>query len=161
MAQRGRKTKYDEYVKPYLEDIKRWIRSGATEEQICEALGIAVSSFNLYKGKYVELSEAIHTGRQTVILDLKGALYKRAMGYRYSEARAVMKDGVIVSQERYEKEMPPDTKACEMLIRNYDKQWRDKDAISTDFKRQEMELKKAIAEANNFDLTIKEDRSNE
>ena len=153
MASRGRKNKYDSYVKPRLEEIKRWSAAGATEKEICTALGIAVSTFNDYKTKYSELSETLRAGRQTVILEVKAALYKRATGFEYEE-KVGRKKGDDVQTEVYQRYCPPDTTAAAMILRNYSEEWRDKDKQSTEFKRQEIEIKKALAEANNFDVSF-------
>lgn len=152
MATRGRKPKYDSYIKPHLEKIKDWAAAGATEREICDALGVSVSAFNDYKNKYSELSDALRTGRQNVVLNIKAALYKRALGFDYEEkiGRNSEKNGV--STEIYQRYAPPDTTAAAMLLRNYDKTWRDKDKQTADFKAQELEIKKALAESNNFDV---------
>jgi hypothetical protein len=152
MAKRGRKCKYDEYVKPMLQQIESWARSGATEDEICTALGIAKSTFYEYKNKYSELSNALRAGRQSVVLDIKAALLKKAVGFEYEEKRGVKKGGELVTTEVYKRYSPPDPTAATMLLRNYDPEWRDKDAATTDFKQQELEIKKALAEANNFDV---------
>ncbi len=146
----GRKSKYDEYVKPYLNQISEWKKSGATDEEISVALGIALSTFSDYKNKYSELSDALRTGKQTVILNVKAALYKKAIGFEYEEKRGVKKGDKVVSTEIFKRYSPPDTTAAAMLLRNYEEEWRDKDSVQTDFKRQEIEIKKALAEANNF-----------
>ncbi len=146
----GRKSKYDEYVKPYLNQITEWSRSGATEKEICTALGIALSTFYEYKNKYSELSDALRTGRQSVVLDIKAALFKKAIGFEYEEKRGVKKGDKVVSTEIFRRYSPPDTTAAAMLLRNYDDEYRDRDSAQTDFKRQEVEIKKALAEANNF-----------
>ena len=148
----GRKSKYDSYVQPHLKQIAEWKRSGATDEEIAVALGVAVSTFSDYKNKYSELSEALRAGKQTVILNVKAALYKKAIGFEYEEKRGVKKGDKIVSTEIYKKYSPPDTTAAAMLLRNYDEAYRDKDSVQTDFKRQEIEIKKALAEASNFDV---------
>jgi hypothetical protein len=152
----GRKSKYEEYVQPYLNQITEWARSGATEKEISDALGVALSTFSVYKNEYSELSDALRTGRQTVILNVKAALYKKAIGFEYEEKRGVKKGGKIVSTEVFVKYSPPDTTAAAMLLRNYEEQWRDKDSVQTDFKRQEIEIKKALAEANNFDVVFED-----
>lgn len=148
----GRKSKYDEYVKPYLNQIAEWKKSGATDEEIAVALGIAVSTFSDYKNKYSELSEALRTGKQTVVLNIKAALYKKAIGFEYEEKRGVKKGDKVVSTEIYKRYSPPDTTAAAMLLRNYDEAYRDKDSAQTDFKRQEIEIKKELAKASNFDV---------
>ena len=154
MAQRGRKGKYNDYVKPRLEEIRRWASAGATEKEICVALGVSVSSFNEYKNKYSELSETLRTGRQTVVLNIKAALYNRAIGMTYEEkvGRESEKNGV--STEIYQRFAPPDTTAAAMLLRNYDKDWRDKDKQTADFKAQELKIRKALAESSNFDFKL-------
>lgn len=154
MARAGRRSKYNEYVKPHLKQIEKWARAGATEEEICRALGIAQSTFYEYKKKYSELSNALRAGRQCVVLDVKAALLKKALGFEYEEKRGVKKDGEIVSMEVYMRYSPPDTTAAAMLLRNYDEDWRDKDSASTDFRKQEIEIKKALAEVNNFGLEL-------
>jgi hypothetical protein len=151
---RGRKSKYESYVKPMIPKIEGWVRSGATEAEICQALGIAISTFNDYKKKYSELSGALRAGRQSIVLDIKAALLKKALGFEYEEKRGIKKDGKITSLEINTRYAPPDTTAAAMLLRNYDKEWLDKDATTTDFKQQELELKKALAEANNFDFEL-------
>lgn len=151
MAQRGRKPKYDSHVKARLDDVKRWAAAGATEAEICFALGVSVSSFNLYKSKYSELSETLRAGRQNVVLEIKAALYKKAVGFKYEEKVGRMK-GDDVQTEIYERYSPPDTTAAAMLLRNYSDEWRDRDKQTAEFKRQEIEIKKALAESNNFDV---------
>lgn len=150
----GRKSKYEEYVQPYLNQITEWARSGATEKEISDALGVALSTFSVYKNEYSELSDALRMGRQTVILNVKAALYKKAIGFEYEEKRGVKKGDKVVSTEIFKRYSPPDTTAAAMLLRNYEEQWRDKDSVQTDFKRQEIEIKKALAEANNFDVVF-------
>ena len=152
MAKAGRKSKYDEYVKPFLKQITDWARSGATEKEIADALGVALSTFSDYKNKYSELSDALRAGRKAVVLNVKAALYRKAIGFEYEEMRGIKKDGKVVSTEIFKRYAPPDTTAAAMILRNYEDEWRDKDSAQTDFKRQELEIKKALAEANNFDV---------
>lgn len=152
MTKAGRKSRYDEFVKPYLNQITEWARSGATEKEICDALGVAQSTFYEYKKQFSELSNALRTGRQTVILNVKAALYKKAIGFEYEEMEGVKKEGKVVSTRIFKRYSPPDTTAAAMLLRNYEEEWRDKDSVQTDLTRQEIEIKKALAEANNFDV---------
>lgn len=146
----GRKNKYEQYVKPHLNQILEWTKSGATEKEICTALGIAVSTFNEYKKMYSELSDTLRAGRQNVVLNIKAALLQRALGYDYEERKGVQRGGQTINVEIYKRHVPPDTTAAAMLLRNLDDGWRDKDAATTDIKQQELDLRKAIAEAQNF-----------
>ena len=153
MAARGRKPKYETHVKRRLDDIKRWAAAGATEAEICAALGVSVSSFNLYKTQYSELTDTLRAGRQTVVVEIKAALYKKALGFKYQEKVGRSK-GEDVQTEIYERYSPPDTTAAAMLLRNYSDEWRDKDKQTAEFRRQEIAIKKALAESNNFDVNL-------
>lgn len=154
----ARPSKYDTEIKPYLDDIKEAVKSGATVEEIGKAFNISTSTIYKYKKEKKEFSDAFAHGRAKVIIDIKGALLKKALGYDYEEEKRVGrkdKDGEnIILIEKYKRHSPPSETAAAMLLRNYDSEWLDRDNVSTELKRQEMELKKAIAESNNFDLDI-------
>lgn len=154
----ARPSKYDTHIKPHLADIKKAVESGATDEEIATSLGVAPSTLYKYKAEKKELSEAFAHGREKVVFDIKAALLKKALGFEYEEERRVGKkdkDGEhVVMVEKYKRYCVPSETAAAMLLRNYDKTWLDRDTTSTDLKKQEMELKKAIAEATNFDLDI-------
>lgn len=156
----GRPSKYETDVKPHLDEVRKAVEAGATNEEVAKALGINVSTLCAYKVKFKEFSDAFTRGREQVIFDIKAALLKKALGYEYEEEKRVGKkdkDGEnIVCFERYKRHMPPSETAAAMLLRNYDKEWLDKDNTSTDLKRQEVELRKAVAEATNFDLDLKD-----
>ena len=146
----ARKSKYEEYIKLFLKDITEWSKSGATDNEISNALGVGRSTFAEYKNRHPELRDALRVGRQNVVLNIKASLYKLATGFKYEEKKGVRKNGEITNIEIYERYCPPNERAAAMLLRNYDKTWVDKDNATTEFKKQEMELKKKIAEANNF-----------
>lgn len=148
---RGRKCKYDEYVRPFIPKIKEWAASGATEKEICIALGVGLSSFYEYKKAFPELAKALRTGRQPVILNVKAALYKKAVGFTYEEKKGVKKGSETVGVEVYQRQCLPDPVACAMILRNYDPEWSDKDSKTNDFKKQELDIKKAMAEESNWD----------
>ena len=150
----ARKSKYETYVKPLLPNITEWARSGATLKEIATACGVAESTFCDYQNKYPELTEALRVGRQNVVLEIKAALYKKAIGFEYEEKRGIQKDGKTVSVEVYKRYSPPDTTAAAMMLRNLDEEWRDKDKVQTDFKHKEIEIKEALAKANSFDYEL-------
>lgn len=161
-AKRGRKSKYDECVKPYIADIKKAVESGATLDEIAVALGISKSTLCTYKNEKKELSDAFARGRAYIVFDIKAALLKKALGYDYEEEKRVGrkdKEGEnIVLVEKYKRHQPPSETAAAMLLRNYDENWLDKDNVSTQLRQQELNLKKAVAKANNFDLDLNFDK---
>ena len=156
MAKTGRKSKYDTEIKPHLEEIKQAVRNGATVDEIANALGIAKSTLYKYKAEKAELSDAFTHGRAKVIIDIRAALLKKALGYEYEEKKQYVRkdeDGnPVVYTEITTKHQPPSETAGAMLLRNYDEKWLDKDNVTMQLKQQELELRKMIAESNNFDL---------
>lgn len=154
----GRPSKYDTEIKPHIEEIKKAVSAGATVEEIASAFNIAVSTLHRYKNEKKELKDAFTRGRDKVVIEIKAALLKKALGFDYEEEKTVArydKDGEsIVLIEKYKRQCLPSETAAAMLLRNYDKDWRDNDSNTAELRKQEAELRKAIAEANNFDLNI-------
>lgn len=154
----GRPSRYDSEIKPHLDEIRNAVEAGATDKEIADAFGISVSSIYEYKKKYPEFSKAFTRGREKVVFEIKAALLKKALGFKYEEEKRVGrkdKDGEnIILVEKYTRYSVPSETAAAMLLRNYDETWRDNDKASAEIKRQEADLRKAIAEASNFDLEV-------
>lgn len=154
----GRPSKYETEVKPHLKEIENAVRSGATDQEIANAFGISVSSIYEYKKKHKEFSAAFVRGRARVVFEIKAALLKKALGFEYEEEKRVGRKDKggenIILVEKYRRYSAPSETAAAMLLRNYDENWRDNDKASAEIKKQETELRKAIAEANNFDLNL-------
>lgn len=150
----GRPSRYDSEIKPHIAEIKKAVEAGATVEEVAKAFGIATSTLHKYKAEKKELKDAFARGREKIVFEIKGALLKKALGFEYEEEKKVGKKDKngeqIILVEKYTRYSVPSETAAAMLLRNYDKEWLDKDITSTELKRQEMELKKAIAESNNF-----------
>ena len=147
----GRKVRYDTYVQPHLEKITEWIRT-KSEKQIAGMLGIAESTWHLYKTQHPELVEAIVKGRQDLVSDVKSALIERAIGFEYKEEKQYIKDGkdgITTYTEITSKRALPDVAACNSILQNLDKDWY-RDKAQARLREQEFELKKKIANANNW-----------
>lgn len=155
---RGRKSVYETHIQPHLDDIKKAVSAGATISEIAKALDVAESTLNKYKAEKKELADAFARGREKVVIEIKAALLKKALGFNYDEEKRVGrkdKNGEnIILVEKYTRYCPPSETAAGMLLRNYDKEWRDTDSNSVEMRQQEHDLRKAIAEANNFDLNL-------
>lgn len=154
----ARPSKYETEIQPHIEEIKKAVATGATIEEIAKALDIAPSTLYKYKATKTELKEAFARGRDKIVFEIKAALLKKALGFQYEEEKVVAKkdkDGEnIVMVEKNKRYCPPSETAAGMLLRNYDNEWLDRDNTTTNLRIQEMDLKKAIAESNNFDLDI-------
>lgn len=63
MSEEKETKRYQERVKPRLDEIKAWARDGITEEAIAKLLNIAYSTFRQYKQQYSALSAALTPAR--------------------------------------------------------------------------------------------------
>lgn len=154
----GRKNNYLDLVEPRLKDIEKWVQNDMSDDNIAKNLGISLRSLYEYKGKYPQLSQIYTRARAKMVEDVKSALLKKALGFEYKEEkRTARKDKngeTIVFVEEYKKYSPPSETAAAMLLRNYDKTWTDADNATVRLRKEAQDLKKAIAEATNFDLNI-------
>ena len=151
---RGRKSKYSTEVEPYLDKIREWASDGATEKEICGVLQISTSTFYEYKNKYSELSRALKKGRKELVLEIRGALKKKALGFTYEESKQYIsedQDGKKkIHTEKYKKYSPPSEAAGNMLLKNYDETWISTSPELLKLREQELELKKLQMENNEW-----------
>ena len=155
MAGRGRKGIYELKIKPRFSDIEKWLKGGATEKQVSQALGIAYSTFNKYKAMHEEFDTLVRTvDRSEIILDLRSALLKKAMGFTYEEKKQYIKRDEDGNQNTYTeittKYSLPDVAAINLALKNYDTDNWANDPAQLELKKQELELKKQQLEKDNW-----------
>lgn len=121
-----------------------------TEKQIARRLGVAYSSWCLYKNDYPELSETIKKGRQNLVTDLKSTLIEKAKGFQYTEKKVIKQDGVVVREEIYTKSSLPDVAAINLLLKNYDAENWSNDPAVLELRKKELELKEKQFENNEW-----------
>ena len=138
------KTKYENIVAPNLSLIERWKRNGASEEEIAKRLGIAYSTFNLYKCQKSELSEALKKGAEIIDTEVENALLKRALGYDYDETTQERNEnGELIVTKVVTKQVAPDTTAQIFWLKNRcPDRWRDKTQVETSISNENKELMK-------------------
>lgn len=156
MAQKGRRSKYATNVAPYLDKIREWRKTGATVEQICEVLDISVSSWFEYLKQYNEFSEATKKGQIEFCMELRGELAKLATKHTLeTKKQYIKKDEVTGNKTQYTeittREVDADKGAIHMLLKNLDPNWHE-DPDALEMRKQEHELRRQIAESNNFDM---------
>jgi len=157
---KARKSKYDAYVKPYLEKVEQLCREGVTEADIARKLGVSHNAWNDYKNKYPELVEAIRNGRASLVSDAMNSLVKRALGYTVTETKKTIvkvydKDGHYLRDDVAQviettKHIPAEVAAICALLRNYDRPhitqreeaWANSDQYCIENKKAEKALKK-------------------
>lgn len=72
--------------------MKKWRELGATDKEIAENLGISQSANCDYKNKHKEYSELIKKSRKRLLVQIKAALYKRAVGFSHEEIKEAQSD---------------------------------------------------------------------
>lgn len=158
MTKAGRKSKYETNVKPYLQQIEAWKKVGATDEQICEQLNISKTAFYEYQKKYAEFAESLKKGKIALVLDLRGELARIAFKHTLETKKQYIRQDIETGHktqytEITTKEVDGDIAAINLLLKNLDAEWSN-DPQNLALRKQELELRKAIAEASNFDLDL-------
>lgn len=128
------KGKYEKWLEPEnLILIEGWARDGLTDEQIAKNMGVSVKTLYNWKTAYLPILQALKKGKEVVDRQVENALFKKAVGYKYTEVikeRKINPDTgeceLIVTKE-VTKEIPPDVTACIFWLKNRrpDK-WRDR-----------------------------------
>lgn len=136
---RGRPNKYETDVKPKLEEIEQ-MAATMTDKEICSILNIGHTAWCRYKEENEELRETIKKGRQMLVASLKQTLVEKAQGYTYSEKKTIIEHGEVTREEIYEKHMPADVAALNLLLKNYDKDNWANDPQALKLRQKELEL---------------------
>lgn len=96
-------------------------KEGLTDQQIAKNMGIAYSTFNVWKNKYSAISEALKKGKVVIDKEIENALVKNALGFHYEEEKTFIKevDGKrTMTKEVYKKYARPDTTAIIIWLKN-------------------------------------------
>ena len=152
----GRKSKYETFVKPYLDEINKKVRQGVIEEEIAKSLGICVASLNNYRNKYPEFAEALSKGKgKEVLQELINAGIESAKGYYKDEVtittNAKGEETKVVSRKWY----PPNPSLNQFYTKIYGKDdGFVSDPLDYALKKAKHELDEAIAKEKNWTLNI-------
>lgn len=119
----GRPTKYS---KANIKVVKALAKLGATDPEVAQALGVALSTVNLWKVQHPEFSEAMKVSKDIANERVVESLWKRANGYSATETDIRVIDGKVVQTEVV-RHYPPDPTCMIFFLKNRDKaNWRDK-----------------------------------
>lgn len=146
----GRPSHYQERVATRFEDIRKMALT-MTEKQIAKTLGVGYSTWCEYKNRYPELQENLKKGRESLVLDLKSVLIQKAKGFNYTEKKIIKENGVVVREEEYTKFALPDVAALNLLLKNYDEQWKN-DPAEYELKKRAIEVQEKKLEQGEFGL---------
>lgn len=124
----ARPSKYETHVAPRLEEIKDWVRNGATDEEVAKKLGISRDSLIEYKKKFSEFSDTLKETKEMVDSQVENSLLKRALGYSYEEVTKERDNsGMLVTTKIVTKQVVPDTTAQIFWLKNRRRdKWKEK-----------------------------------
>lgn len=155
---RGRKTVYETHIAPRLKDIEKWRKVGATVENMCDALRVSKTTFHKYLKEQPEFANAYKKGTTEFVFDLRGELARLSFKHTLETKKQYIKQDMETGHktqytEITTKEVDGDIAAINLLLKNLDENWSN-DPQNLALRKQELELRKAIAAANNFDLDL-------
>lgn len=77
--------KWDDYVKPRLDEIEMWAMEGVPHKEIAKRLDISFSNFRNHAEKHAELRRALAMTKGRVDALVMKALRDRALGFKSQE----------------------------------------------------------------------------
>lgn len=105
--------------------IAEWLGNGLSEEQAAANIGVDGKTWRKYKKERPEFEDLIRRARVPVIINLRNALYQRAIGGKRTVTRTYRKreaDGTESSFiAKTETDEPPNVAAIHLMLKNLDK----------------------------------------
>lgn len=160
------------YMPAYDRQVLLLCRLGATDAEVAEFFKVTEQTINNWKKWYTNFFESMQAGKILSDAEMANSLYKRGVGYRYEEVKTkvvpVMIDGPdgelidtgefkVVEVTTTTKEMPPDTQAAFIWLRNRrPKDWRDKQEVEISSK-----IDQALLQQLEHDTSVRLEKSRE
>jgi len=129
----GRPSKFK---KEYCLAVEYMARTGMTEQEIADRIGVAMSTISLWKVEHKEFSDALKRGKEEPDDEVERSLYARATGYSFeSEKIITVSDGNLrgahVERIPIIEHCPPDVTAQIFWLKNRrPKDWRDRHELT-------------------------------
>ena len=155
MGKRGRKNKYEEVIKPRLEEIKKLLKEGYSQKAIAEHIGVSYSTWKKHKAEIMAFSAVVDASREKAIEDLEASMFKSALGFSYKVKKAMKlktveyEDGKRKKEveriEYYDEEVyvPPSIASAQFLLKNWAKGKYSNNPAELQQKKEEFEFNKS------------------
>lgn len=125
---------YDKKVEPRLDEIRKWIKDGATEKEIAQALGVGYTSFRRYKRENPQLAGIMTANKIVADETALGSFYRRVTGYDVVEQikERDEKTGRMIVVKESVRHVAPDVQAGQFwLINRMPEQFKNKQSVDT------------------------------
>lgn len=106
------------FKEEYIDLAFNYALLGAIDEEMIKFFGVAESTFNLWKKKHPEFSEALKRGKDQADAKVAQSLYHRAVGYSHKDTKFATHEGKITDKEEFIRHYPPETAACIFWLKN-------------------------------------------
>ena len=117
------------YKPEYAEQAAKLCKLGATDAQLADFFGVAVSTVALWKVQHQKFSDALKLPKQEADEKVAQSLYRRAVGYEHDEVDIRVVGGELV-QTAIRKHYPPDPTAMIFWLKNRcPEKWREMKAV--------------------------------
>lgn len=161
----ARPSLYEKRIKPYLSEITELMGKGVTRAEIAKKYGISERTLYKYQKEINEFKIATDRGRRQAIIDLENSAFNAAIGgfvtvkkgmkcieKVYDESGKIKSIKEVVKPYEETQYIPPQAAILCFLLKNWGNYSNEPQAMAA--RLQELELKKEVAKANNFDLDV-------
>jgi len=121
----GQPTKYND---DFPDKVREMI--GCTHATMAKNLGIVISTFCVYQNEYKEFSDAVKEADLVTDQIVESMLFKRAVGYDFTETHTEVFPGGEVKVKTIDKKMAPEVIAQIFWLKNRrPDEWREKTEV--------------------------------
>lgn len=127
-TQTRRKGRPSKYKPEFVDQARKLSQFGATDDEMAQFFGVAISTLYLWKVDHADFSEAIKDAKATADERVKNSLYHKAIGYTFDAVKIFMPAGAKKPvYAPYREHVAPDTTAAIFWLKNRcPEEWRDR-----------------------------------
>ncbi len=127
----GRPSKFPSFN---LQEVKKYVLAGLTDEQLSVVLHITKQSLNNYKKSYPEFFDSLKDWKVQADKRVERSLYERACGYSHPAVKFFQHGKKIIKQEYIEHHPPDPTSMIFWLKNRQSLNWRDEQHFTGEIK---------------------------
>jgi transcriptional regulator with XRE-family HTH domain len=118
------------FKREHVELARRLTQMGSGISQIAEAFGVTETTVYEWMQRHPEFANAITATRHIADEKVAAALYSKAVGFKREAVKAMQHNGNVVLA-KYEEQLPPDTAAAFIWLKNRQPElWKDRHEIT-------------------------------